>query len=120
MPTEKKTHLIAHLDQDWQRQIENVRQAASRLWATSAHSHDVDHGPDHADRVVALLDGLTEVLMERPEYALASAEVYISLPPLPPSASLRTGSDTLHPSASLRAGSDTLERITNNEWRMGE
>jgi hypothetical protein len=73
-----KTPLLAHLSPDWQRHVENVRQASARLWATPAHTHAIDHGPDHADRVVALLDGLTAVLMTR-EHALVSEEIYILL-----------------------------------------
>ncbi|MDY6877978.1 MAG: SUMF1/EgtB/PvdO family nonheme iron enzyme [Chloroflexota bacterium] len=79
MPGEKKICLIAHLDEDWKRKVKNVRQAAKRLWATPAYPHAVDHGPAHADRIVAILDGLTEVLMERPEHALAGGEIYILL-----------------------------------------
>jgi hypothetical protein len=54
-----KKPLRDYLSPDWQRHVDNVRQAASRLWVTPAHTHAIDHGPDHADRVVALLDGLT-------------------------------------------------------------
>jgi len=57
--------LIAYLDAAWQRAVENVRQAAARLWAKPAHRHIVDHGPAHAERIVGLLDGLTEGLMRR-------------------------------------------------------
>ncbi len=74
-----QTRLIARLDPDWQRAVENVRQAARQLWATPTHRHTIDHGPSHADRVVALLDGLTEGLMTRAEHALASEEIYILL-----------------------------------------
>ena len=79
MPGERKTRLIAQLDEDWKRKVKNVRQAAARLWERPTHRHTVDHSLDHADRVVALLDGLTEVLMERPEHALATEEIYILL-----------------------------------------
>jgi hypothetical protein len=39
----------------------------------------VGHDADHADRIVALLDGLTEALIKRPEHKLASEEIYILL-----------------------------------------
>jgi hypothetical protein len=71
--------LISHLDEDWQRAVENVRAAAARIWATPAHRHAIDHGPAHADRVVALLDGLTEGLMTKSEQPLAYEEIYILL-----------------------------------------
>jgi hypothetical protein len=74
------THnLLTHLDQNWQRAVANVRQAAACLWDRPAHRYAVDHGPDHADRVVALLGGLTEGLMSRADYALATEEIYIIL-----------------------------------------
>jgi formylglycine-generating enzyme required for sulfatase activity len=79
MMREEEVHLIAYLDEGWQRAVENVRQAAARLWATPAHRYAVDHGPAHADRVVALLGGLTEGLMARREHALAPKEIYILL-----------------------------------------
>ena len=37
MPREKT--LLAHLDPDWQRAVENARQAARHLWAAPAHRH---------------------------------------------------------------------------------
>ena len=74
------THqLIAYLDKDRQRAVENVRQAAARLWERPVHRHAVDHGPTHADRVVALLGGLTEGLMARAEHRLATDEIYVLL-----------------------------------------
>ena len=73
--------LYKYLDQDsdYQRTVENVRAAARRLWAAPVDRYAVDHGPDHADRVVALLGGLTEGLMQRAEFALARAEITILL-----------------------------------------
>ena len=50
--------LVSYLNQNWQRAVENVRAAAADMWATPAHRHAIDHGPAHADRVAALLDGL--------------------------------------------------------------
>jgi len=71
--------LIVYLDKDWQHTVENVRQAAGRLWERPAYRHAVDHGPAHTDRVVALLGGLTEGLMERAEHRLAVEEIYVLL-----------------------------------------
>jgi len=74
------THdLITHLDQDQQRDVENVRRAAARLWERPAHRYAVGHGPAHANRVVAILGGLTEGLMARDEGALAAEEIYVLL-----------------------------------------
>lgn len=67
------------LSADWQRAVANVRAAAERLWARPVPRHAVDHGPAHADRIVALLDGLTAGLMARREFALAAEEIYILL-----------------------------------------
>jgi hypothetical protein len=69
--------LISYLDEDWQRAVNNVRAAAARIWAAPAHRHAIDHGPAHADRVVALLDGLTEGLMSKGDQSLAQEEIYI-------------------------------------------
>ena len=71
--------LTDHLDPHWRRAVENVRAAAARMWERPSHRHIVDHGPAHADRVVALLDGLTEGLMTRRERPLAMEEIYILL-----------------------------------------
>ena len=71
--------LVTHLDENWQRHVANVRQASLRLWAKPAHRHVIDHGPTHAERVIALLDGLTEGLMARKQDALAPEEIYILL-----------------------------------------
>lgn len=46
---------------------------------TSAHCHLIDHGPAHADRVIALLDGLTDGLMNRDDDRLNPDETYILL-----------------------------------------
>jgi hypothetical protein len=74
------THnLLAYLDENWQRAVENVRQAAARLWERPAHRHAVDHGPAHADRVVVLLGGLTEGLMTQSNQPLATEEIYVLL-----------------------------------------
>jgi formylglycine-generating enzyme required for sulfatase activity len=74
------THnLLTHLDQDRQRAVENVRQAAARLWERPAHRHAINHGPAHAGRVVGLLGGLSEGLMKRGEGALAAEEIYVLL-----------------------------------------
>jgi formylglycine-generating enzyme required for sulfatase activity len=75
------------LSADWQRAVDNVRAAATRLWERPAPRHAVDHGPVHADRVVALLDGLTAGLTStlrsgqgaRREHALATEEIYVLL-----------------------------------------
>jgi formylglycine-generating enzyme required for sulfatase activity len=72
-------YLIIHLDEHWRRAIENVREAAARLWVAPAPRHVIDHGPPHAERVVSLLNGLTEGLMARKEDALAPEEIYILL-----------------------------------------
>ena len=75
----KPHQLLAPLTPDWQRAVENVRQAATRIWERPTHPHAVDHGPAHADRVVALLGGLTEGLMTRGDRPLATEETYILL-----------------------------------------
>ncbi len=71
--------LVTHLDADRQRAVENVRQAALGLLARTSQRHAVGHDAAHADRVVALLDGLTEALMTRPEHKLAQEEICILL-----------------------------------------
>jgi hypothetical protein len=71
--------LYDSLSVDWQRAIASARTAAARLWERPAPRYAVDHGPDHADRVVALLDGLTTGLMTRREFALAPEEIYVLL-----------------------------------------
>jgi formylglycine-generating enzyme required for sulfatase activity len=72
-------YLVSCLDEDWRRQVENVRQTVARLWERPAHRYAVDHGLAHADRVVGLLGGLTEELMKRSDYALTVEEIYILL-----------------------------------------
>jgi formylglycine-generating enzyme required for sulfatase activity len=79
MRSKKQTHLVDYLDADWQRAVKNVRQAAARLWQRPAHRHAVDHGPEHTDRVIGLLDGLTEGLMSRSEQPLTGEEIYVLL-----------------------------------------
>jgi hypothetical protein len=56
-----------------------VRAAAAQIWARPAHRQAIDHGPAHAERVVALLDGLAEGLMTRGERSLAAEEIYLLL-----------------------------------------
>lgn len=70
---------MTHLNADWQRAVENVRQATIDLLARPSQPHAVGHDAAHADRVVVLLDGLTETLMTRPEHKLAQEEIYILL-----------------------------------------
>ena len=70
--------LFGYLDKKWKSAVENVRDAAIRIWEIPAHRH-IDHGPDHADRVVALLDGLTQGLMTRGEHRLTREEIYVLL-----------------------------------------
>ncbi len=71
-------NLPEHLG-EYRQIIDNVCAAAMRLWERPAHRYAVDHGPAHAARVVALLNGLTEGLMQRREYALAAEEIAILL-----------------------------------------
>ena len=71
--------LISYLDENWPRAVQDVRQAAARIWERPAHRYAVDHGPAHDDRVVGLLGGLTEGLMKRGDHALAKEEIYILL-----------------------------------------
>lgn len=56
--------LVSYLDEHWQRAAANVRDAAAQLWKAPSHRHAIDHGPSHADRVVALIRGLTEGLIK--------------------------------------------------------
>ncbi len=71
--------LSIYLNETQQRAVANARQAAARLWERPAHRHAIKHGPAHAQRVVALLGGLTEGLMKRGEYALTADEIYVLL-----------------------------------------
>jgi len=71
--------LRSYLNDDWKRKVDNVRQAAERLWKTPAQRDLVDYGPQHAERVVALLGGLTENLMKRGEQPLVAEEIYTLL-----------------------------------------
>lgn len=51
--------LVDVLSQDQRRALENVRQAAGRIWARPLHRTYTDHSVAHSERVIVLLDGLT-------------------------------------------------------------
>ena len=72
-------HLISHLDDESRRKVDNVRAAAAVIWKTPLDPSGVDHGSGHSERVMALLGGLTEGLMERQAQRLATEEICILL-----------------------------------------
>ena len=65
--------LVDYPDKDWQRAVENVRDAAAAIWDRQAYRHAIDQGSAHAQRVVRLLDWLTQGLMTHGETPLAEA-----------------------------------------------
>ena len=70
--------LLDTLDEGRRRRLENIRAAAGRIWARPLHRHYTQHGVPHSERIIALLDGLTEGLM-RGEGRLSQDETFILL-----------------------------------------
>jgi hypothetical protein len=66
------------LDADWQRRLANVRAAVGRIWASPLHRHYTNHGLDHSQRVIALLDGLTSGV-QATDSRLSPDEVFVLL-----------------------------------------
>ena len=71
--------LIDYLDEGWQHAVENVRDSAAAIWDRQVDRHAIDHGSAHAQRVVRLLDWLTQGLMAHGETPLAEKEIYVLL-----------------------------------------
>ena len=72
------SNLMQTLDTDQRRMLDNVRAAAERIWSRPLHLYYTDHTVDHSERVIALLDGLTEGMMDTGK-RLSPAEVYVLL-----------------------------------------
>jgi len=70
--------LINILEADRRRVLENVREAAARIWSRPLHRYYTDHTVDHSERVIALLDGLTAGMMAT-DKRLSSTEVSVLL-----------------------------------------
>jgi HD superfamily phosphodiesterase len=70
--------LMNTLDADRRRALENVREAAARIWSRPLHRYYTDHTVDHSERVIALLDGLTAGMMDT-DKRLSSTEIFVLL-----------------------------------------
>ncbi len=70
--------LVNTLNADQRRALENVRDAAARIWARPLHRTFTDHTPDHSGRIIALLDGLTAGMMAT-DKRLSPTEVWVLL-----------------------------------------
>jgi len=70
--------LVNTLNANQRRALENVREAAARIWSRPLHRHYTDHTVDHSERIIALLDGLTAGMMAT-EKRLSATEVLILL-----------------------------------------
>ncbi len=70
--------LIDTLDVDQRRALENVREAAARIWARPLHRYFTDHTVAHSERIIGLLDGLTAGMMTT-DKRLTSTEIFILL-----------------------------------------
>jgi len=66
------------LNADWQRAVENARQAADRIWARPLRRYYTDHSVTHSERIIARLDGLTSGIMTT-DGRLSPAEVLVLL-----------------------------------------
>jgi hypothetical protein len=66
------------LNADQRRTIENVRQAATRIWERPLHRTYTDHSVAHSERVITLLDGLTAGMMSG-DKRLSPGEIFILL-----------------------------------------
>jgi hypothetical protein len=70
--------LMNNLDADRRRALENVREAAARIWSRPLHRYYTDHTVAHSQRVIALLDGLTAGMMAT-DKRLSPTEVFCLL-----------------------------------------
>lgn len=70
--------LIGILNADQRRALENVREAAARIWSRPLYRYYTDHTVEHSERVLALLDGLTAGMMAT-DKRLSSTEVFCLL-----------------------------------------
>ena len=70
--------LMNSLDADRRRVIENIREAAGRIWARPLHRYFTDHTVAHSERIIALMDGLTAGMMAT-DKRLAPTEVLVLL-----------------------------------------
>lgn len=62
------------------RQLANVREATRRIWQVPSLRDPLDQGFEHSSRLLDLLDGLTESLMDNPRrMRLSSQEIYVLL-----------------------------------------
>ena len=70
--------LLEVLDSGKNRAVKNVREAVNRIWSRPLHRYYTDHTVDHSERVIALLDGLTEGMMAT-DNRLCPTEVFVLL-----------------------------------------
>ncbi len=70
--------LITALTEDQHRVLDNIHAAAARIWARPLHRYFTDHGPNHTDRIIALLDGLTTGMLAT-DKRLTPTEVFVLL-----------------------------------------
>ncbi len=70
--------LMSTLDADHRRAVENIREAAGRIWARPLHRYYTDHTIAHSERIIALLDGLVSGMMAT-DKRLSPAEVFVLL-----------------------------------------
>ena len=70
--------LTSYLTKDGRRAVENVCEAAARIWSRPLHRHYTDHTVAHSERVIALLDGLTEGMMGT-DKRLSGTEILVLL-----------------------------------------
>ena len=70
--------LMNTLDADRRRAIENIREAANRIWARPLHRYFTDHTVAHTERIIALMDGLAAGMMTT-DKRLSPTEVLVLL-----------------------------------------
>jgi hypothetical protein len=71
--------LMNILDADQRRAVENIRDAANRIWARPLHRYFTDHTVAHTERIIALMDGLTAGMMAVADKRLMPTEVFVLL-----------------------------------------
>ena len=71
--------LMNTLDADQRRGVENIREAANRIWARPLHRYFTDHTVAHSERIITLMDGLTAGMMAVGDKRLSPTEVLVLL-----------------------------------------
>lgn len=70
--------IIACLNKDLCRAVDNVREAADEIWAVPKHKYYTDHTVKHSERIIEKLDGLASGVMLS-DKRLSQHEIYVLL-----------------------------------------